>query len=151
MTWVLTCVCAGCTGQGARPCPARGQRREAGSEQPDLGGLTMARVEVRAGWTVPACQFASDVTLAEQQAMCSHAGAKNFAYKYGSTVVKADRWHPSSTTCSRRGAVKTRLALGPTQTRQPPPLMGAQIPKERQPNGKASTQVCSSEATLVGL
>jgi putative transposase len=30
---------------------------------------------------------------------------------YGSTVVKADRWHPSSKTCSGCGSVKAKLAL----------------------------------------
>jgi putative transposase len=34
---------------------------------------------------------------------------------YGSTLVKADRWHPSSETCSGCGAVKTKLALAERQ------------------------------------
>jgi putative transposase len=34
---------------------------------------------------------------------------------YGSTVVKADRWHPSSKTCSGCGAVKTKLRLAERQ------------------------------------
>jgi putative transposase len=34
---------------------------------------------------------------------------------YGSTVVKADRWHPSSKTCSGCGAVKTKLCLAERQ------------------------------------
>src|SRR5215469_8233052 len=38
------------------------------------------RVDVPAGWTVQAYQFALDPSPAQQQAMRSHAGAKNFAY-----------------------------------------------------------------------
>jgi putative transposase len=38
------------------------------------------RVDVPAGWTVQAYQFALDATPTQQQAMRSHAGAKNFAY-----------------------------------------------------------------------
>jgi putative transposase len=34
---------------------------------------------------------------------------------YGSTVVKAGRWHPSSKTCSGCGAVKAKLALAERQ------------------------------------
>jgi putative transposase len=50
----------------------------------------MATVEVPAGWTVQAYQFALDPTPTQQQAMRSHAGAKNFAFNTMLGVVQAN-------------------------------------------------------------
>lgn len=59
----------------------------------------MATVEVAAGWTVQAYQFALDPSPAQQQAMRSHAGAKNFAFNTMLAVVQAN--------LAQRGAERT--------------------------------------------
>lgn len=70
-----------------------------------------------------AYRFALDPTLAQERALRSHAGAARFAwntvrrmlaYKTAwncGTLVTADRWYPSSKTCSGCGAVKAKLGL----------------------------------------
>lgn len=50
----------------------------------------MARFEAGAGWTVQAYQFALAPTLAQEQAMYSHAGARLFAFNTMLAAVKAN-------------------------------------------------------------
>jgi putative transposase len=50
----------------------------------------MARFEIAAGWSAQAYRFALDPTLAQQQALCSHAGARNFAFNTMLAAVKAN-------------------------------------------------------------
>ena len=52
-----------------------------------------------------AYRFALDPTQARALALASHCGAAR------SRLVIADRWYPSSKTCSACGAVKAKLAL----------------------------------------
>ncbi|MGH3554500.1 MAG: helix-turn-helix domain-containing protein, partial [Mycobacterium sp.] len=50
----------------------------------------MARFEIPAGWTAQAYRFALDPTPAQQAALCSHAGARNFAFNTMLAAVKAN-------------------------------------------------------------
>ena len=47
-------------------------------------------MDVPVGWVVQAYQFALDPSPAQQQAMRSHAGAKNFAYNTMLAAVQAN-------------------------------------------------------------
>src|SRR5215469_8294222 len=48
------------------------------------------RVDVAAGWTVQAYQFALDPSPSQQQEKSSHAGAKNFAFNTMLAAVQAN-------------------------------------------------------------
>ncbi|WP_253870407.1 IS607 family element RNA-guided endonuclease TnpB [Mycobacterium sp. 1164966.3] len=50
----------------------------------------MARFEIPEGWTAQAYRFALDPTAAQLQALCSHAGARNFAFNTMLAAVKAN-------------------------------------------------------------
>jgi putative transposase len=50
----------------------------------------LARFEVPKGWVVQAYRFALDPTLAQEQALLSHAGGARFAYNTMLAAVKAN-------------------------------------------------------------
>lgn len=50
----------------------------------------MVRFAIPEGWTVQAYRFALDPTSAQEEALRSHAGARNFAYNKMLTAVKAN-------------------------------------------------------------
>ncbi|HEY6576033.1 MAG TPA: helix-turn-helix domain-containing protein [Mycobacterium sp.] len=49
----------------------------------------MARFEIPEGWSAQAYQFALDPTPAQEQALCSHAGVRNFAFNTMLGAVKS--------------------------------------------------------------
>ena len=50
----------------------------------------MARFEIPEGWVAQAYRFALDPTPAQEDALRSHAGARNFAYNTMLATVKAN-------------------------------------------------------------
>ncbi|HET9875562.1 MAG TPA: IS607 family element RNA-guided endonuclease TnpB [Mycobacterium sp.] len=50
----------------------------------------MARFQIPEGWSAQAYQFALDPTPAQEQLLCSHAGARNFAFNTMLAVVKTN-------------------------------------------------------------
>ena len=52
--------------------------------------MVMARFEVPEGWTAQAYRFALDPTPAQERALRSHAGARNFAFDTMLAAVKAN-------------------------------------------------------------
>lgn len=50
----------------------------------------MARFEFPAGWSAQAYRFALDPTSIQQEALCSHAGARNFAFSTMFVAVKVN-------------------------------------------------------------
>jgi putative transposase len=50
----------------------------------------MARFEIPAGWTAQAYRFALDPTTTQASALCSHAGARNFAFNTMLAAVRAN-------------------------------------------------------------
>ena len=57
----------------------------------------MARFEIPGGWSAQAHRFALDPTSAQEEALRSHAGARNFAFNTMLAAVKA-----TSTNARRR-------------------------------------------------
>jgi len=50
----------------------------------------MGRSEIPEGWTVQAYRFALDPTPAQEAALCSHVGARLFAFNTMLAAVKAN-------------------------------------------------------------
>ena len=87
----------------------------------------MAKFTPREGWVCQAYRFAPDPTSGQEQMLRSRAGApravadqgfgttrRMLGYKtawHGGRLVTADRWYPSSKTCSGCGKQKPSLTL----------------------------------------